>query len=181
MEHPNFTAPAWWSTWTRDNNFLFLFLNLDSVFSNSTRENFANIWQIEWDWLTAMKIKTMRIQIFRFGWDPEILPPWQHDVTTSLLYRVQFSIRHCFLQFVNNSLAALTSIQTFVTVKQLHNQARADILFWFVANHGPNAYVTVPRGPASHHGKGNSFTTDPVTRCARAIVVINGAKVDIIC
>ena len=77
-------------------------------------------------------------------------------------------------------MAALTSM-TFVTVKQLHNQARADILFWFVANHGPNAYVIVPRGTASHHGKGNSFTADPVTRCARAIVVINGAKVDIIC
>ena len=127
-----------------------------------------------------MKFKTMRIQI-SVCWDPEILLPWQHDVTTSPLYCVQFSICHCFLQFVNNSLAALTSNwETFVTVKQLHNQARADIRFSFVANHGPNAYVIEPRGPASHHGKGNSFTADPVTRCARAIVVINGAKVDII-
>ena len=77
-------------------------------------------------------------------------------------------------------MAALTSRETFVTVKQLHNQARADIRFSFVANHGPNAYVIVPIGTASHHGKGNSFTADPVTRCARAIVVINGAKVEII-
>ena len=86
---------------------------------------------------------------------------------TSLLYYVQFSICYRFLQFVNNSLATLTSKETFVTVKQLHNQARANILFSFVANHGPNAYVvTEPRETASHHGKRNFFTADPVTRCA---------------
>ena len=48
---------------TRNN---FLFLNLETVLSDSTRKNFANIWQIEWNWLRAMKFKTVRIQIFRF-------------------------------------------------------------------------------------------------------------------
>ena len=86
MEHPNFTAPAWWSTWTRDNNFLSLFLNLDSVFSDSTRENFSNIWQIERNWQGTMKFKTMRIKIFCLlrSRNFAAMAPWRNDFSPLL-------------------------------------------------------------------------------------------------
>ena len=42
-------------TWTQDNNFLFLFLNFNIVFSNSTPEKFANIWRMEQVEISAIK------------------------------------------------------------------------------------------------------------------------------
>ena len=42
-------------TWTQDNNFLFLFLNFNIAFSNSTPEKFANIWRIEQVEISAIK------------------------------------------------------------------------------------------------------------------------------
>ena len=48
----------------QDKNFLVLFLNLDTVLSNSTQENFANIWKIRWKWIRSMKFETVRIHVF---------------------------------------------------------------------------------------------------------------------
>ena len=48
----------------QDKNFLVLFLNLETVLSNSTPENFANIWQIKWKWLRLMKFETVQIHVF---------------------------------------------------------------------------------------------------------------------
>ena len=31
---------------------------------NSTPENFANIWQIKWNWIRSMKFETVRIHVF---------------------------------------------------------------------------------------------------------------------
>ena len=44
------------------NNFLFLFLNLDTVLSDLTPEKFANIWQIKWNWTRSLKSETVWIQ-----------------------------------------------------------------------------------------------------------------------
>ena len=37
---------------------------LDTVLSNSTPKNFANIWQINWKWIRSMKFETVRIHVF---------------------------------------------------------------------------------------------------------------------
>ena len=42
-------------TWTQDNDFLFLFLNFDTVLWNWTPEKFTNIWRIEWDGTSTIK------------------------------------------------------------------------------------------------------------------------------
>ena len=44
-------------------NFLFLFLtyNVDTVLLDSIPENFANIWQIKWNWIRSTKFDTVQI------------------------------------------------------------------------------------------------------------------------
>ena len=70
--------------------FLCLSLTLDTVLSDSTPENFANIWQIKWNWIwQSIKFETVRIFFlvtFSVCCHWEILLPWQRDVTTSPLY-----------------------------------------------------------------------------------------------
>ena len=45
--------------------FLCLSLTLDTVLSDSTPENFANIWQIKWNWIwQSIKFETVRIFFF---------------------------------------------------------------------------------------------------------------------
>ena len=39
--------------------FFFLFLNLNTVLSNSSSENLANIWQINWKWTRSMESETV--------------------------------------------------------------------------------------------------------------------------
>ena len=39
-------------------NVLFLFLNLDTVLSDSAQENFATIWQIKLNWIRSIKLAT---------------------------------------------------------------------------------------------------------------------------
>ena len=43
-------------------NFFFLFLNFDTVFTNSTPEKTANIWRIQRDGIGVIKFKAARIQ-----------------------------------------------------------------------------------------------------------------------
>ena len=54
-------APALWSTWPQHKNVLFLFLNLDTALSDTIPDNFANIWQVKWNWIRWMKFETVRI------------------------------------------------------------------------------------------------------------------------
>ena len=64
-------------------------LNSDTVPSDSTPENFANIWQIKWNWIRSMKFETVQIYFlseFSVCCHPKILLLWQRDVTTSPLY-----------------------------------------------------------------------------------------------
>ena len=54
-----FHAPALWSGRTQHKNVLFL--NLNTVLSDP--QNFANIWQIEGNWIRSMKFETVRIRL----------------------------------------------------------------------------------------------------------------------
>ena len=83
----NFTRPL---CKVGEHNAFFIFLNLNTVLLDSTPENLANIWQ---NWLKLNKIdEVLNGANSLFKWrlsvccHPEILLPWQRDVTTSPLY-----------------------------------------------------------------------------------------------
>ena len=62
---------------------------VDTVLSDSTPENFANFWQIKWNWIREMKFETVQFHfwsVLSVCCHLEILPPGQRDVTTSPLY-----------------------------------------------------------------------------------------------
>ena len=85
MKLPNFMFPLY-RVGEHNKKFRFPFLNSDTVLSDS--ENFANIWQIKWNWIRSMKFATVQIYLlseFSVCCHPKILLPWQHDVTTSPL------------------------------------------------------------------------------------------------
>ena len=85
----SFHAPALLSRWAQRKNILFLFLNLDTVLSDLTPENVANIWQIKWTGI--LKLETVRIHFISdvFGLlSSRILLPWQRDVTASPPYSI---------------------------------------------------------------------------------------------
>ena len=89
-ETSQFHTLALGSGWTQHKSCLFPLLNLDTVLSDSTRENLANICQIKWNWIRSMKFEGVRITFqatFSVCCHPKILLPWQLDVTTSPLYR----------------------------------------------------------------------------------------------
>ena len=56
---PNFYV--FWRTWTQDKDFLFIFLNFDSVLENSIPEKLANIWRTERDGISAINFEAARI------------------------------------------------------------------------------------------------------------------------
>ena len=88
-ETSRFHAPALRSRRAQRKNCLFLFLNLDTVLSDLTPENFANIWQIEWNWIRSSKFEKARIHFLSDVFcllSSRNLLPWQRDVTTSRLY-----------------------------------------------------------------------------------------------
>ena len=76
-----FHAPALWSGRTQHKNVLFL--NLNTVLSDP--ENFANIWQIEGNWIRSMKFETVRIHLLNdvFGLlssrNFTIMATWRND------------------------------------------------------------------------------------------------------
>ena len=81
-----FHAPALWSGRTQHKNVIFL--HLDTVLSDP--ENFANIWQIEGNWIRSMKKQCEFTfwMTFSVCCHPEILLPWQRNVTTSPFYTI---------------------------------------------------------------------------------------------
>ena len=52
---------ALWSRWTQHKSCLFPLLNLDTVLSDSTLENSANIFQMKWNGIRSMKFEAVRI------------------------------------------------------------------------------------------------------------------------
>ena len=53
---------------TLHGNFLLLFLNFNTVLSDSTPEYFANIWQIKWNWISSIKFETVQIHFLSEFW-----------------------------------------------------------------------------------------------------------------
>ena len=83
-ETSQFHAPALWRRWTRHEKF---FRYLNTIFSDSTPENFDSIWQIKWNWIRWVKIEIVRIHFLRFRFVViQKWLPWPRDVTTSPLY-----------------------------------------------------------------------------------------------
>ena len=101
-----FHTLALWSRWTQHKSCLFPLLNLDTVLSDSTRGNFANICQIKGRWslkrceFTFWRFRSVVIQNF--------LLPWQRDLTSSPLYQ------HSVVQI----LAFVLLLRNFVKVKK---------------------------------------------------------------
>ena len=101
-ETSSFHAPALWSRWPQDKNFLFVFLNLGTVPSDSTPEmspTFDTLNGTEYDrWSFNQTACPPFLIEFSVCCHPKILLLWQCDVTTSSLYwcetiakdRVQF-------------------------------------------------------------------------------------------
>ena len=81
---------ALWSQWTQHKSCLFPLLNLDTVLSDSTLENSANIFQMKWNWIRSMKFEAVRIVTFSVICHPKVLLPWQCDVVTSPLYNPRY-------------------------------------------------------------------------------------------
>ena len=92
-EKSKFHTLALWSRWTQHKSCLFLFRNLNTVLSDSTWQNFANICQIKWNWMGSMKFETVRIHFLSdiFG-----LLSSQNSATMTT-WRNDFSLFHSFL------------------------------------------------------------------------------------
>ena len=74
---------------TQKFSFSFSKHTVDAVLSDSTPLNFANFWQIKWNWIRQMKFEQCNFTFevfYSVCCHPDILPPWQRDVTTSPLY-----------------------------------------------------------------------------------------------
>ena len=88
MKLPNFMCPLYGEGWTKHNIFPFFFLNFDMVLSDSTPENFANIWQIKWNSVGSMKFETVQIHFLRdiFGLSSSrnsaIMATWCNDFSS---------------------------------------------------------------------------------------------------
>ena len=80
-----FYTLALWSRWTQHKSRLFPLLILDTVLSYSTRENFANICQIKWNWIRSMRFEAVRIHLLSdvFGLlsskDVATIATWRND------------------------------------------------------------------------------------------------------
>ena len=89
MTLPNFTHLLYGVGKPNTKIFFFLFLNYNTVLSDSTPENFANIWQIKGKWIRSSKFERKRIHFLSEFSDcchPEILLSRKRDVRTSPLY-----------------------------------------------------------------------------------------------
>ena len=88
MKLPNFTRPLF-GVGEHNTKIFFSFSKLTYGPFGFNPENFANIWQIKWNWLRSMKFETVRIHFLSdvlVCCHPQILLTWQRDVTTSPLY-----------------------------------------------------------------------------------------------
>ena len=90
-ENSKFHTLALWSRWIQHKSCLFLFRHLNTVLSDSTWENFANICQIKWKWMGSMKFETVRIHFLSdvFGLlsskNFAKMTTWRNDFSISLI------------------------------------------------------------------------------------------------
>ena len=88
MKLPIFTRPLYGISERNTKSFFFSFFKLRYGSFEFNRENFANIWQIKWNWIRSMKFETVRIYFLSelsVCCHLKLLLPWQRDVTTSPL------------------------------------------------------------------------------------------------
>ena len=97
-------------------------------------ENFANNWQIEWNWTRSMKFETVQIHFLSdvFGLLSSRILPWQHDVMTSPLvilisqyslhtHIVFFIIIILFIFFFAQRVSTWLFLMQFIRVFIWHN------------------------------------------------------------
>ena len=104
MKLPNFTLPLYGvqGQWTQHKN-LFLFLNLDTVLSDSIPEKFANIWQIKWNRIRSIKFETVQIHFLSdvFGVLPSrnfaTMATWRNDFSSLFFTQLSCSSHVGFL------------------------------------------------------------------------------------
>ena len=81
-----FLISALWSWWTQQKKFIFLFLNINTVLSDSRK--FRQHSHIKWNWIRSMTSEKVRIHFLSHVFvccHPEILLPWHGDVAKSPL------------------------------------------------------------------------------------------------
>ena len=90
-ENSKFHTLALWSRWIQHKSCLFLFRNLNTVLSDSTWENFANICQIKWNWMGSMKFERVRIHFLSDVFcllsskNCAKITTWRNDLSISLI------------------------------------------------------------------------------------------------
>ena len=87
----HFHIKGWELNINTTQKFSFSKLKYGRVLSDSTPENFANIWKIKWNRIRSMKFETTKNPFLSDDWvccHPEILILWQRDVRTSLYWKV---------------------------------------------------------------------------------------------
>ena len=90
-ENSKFHTLALWSRWIQHKSCLFLFRHLNTVLSDSTWENFANICQIKWNWMGSMKFETVRIHFLidvfclLSSKNFATMTTWRNDLSISLI------------------------------------------------------------------------------------------------
>ena len=88
-------------------NFLFLILNLDTVLSDSTSENFANNWQNKWNWIRAMNFETAWIHFLSDFFS--LLS--SRNFTTMVTWRNDFSLSN-YVLFKKRAGVLLSGLKT---------------------------------------------------------------------
>ena len=103
MKLPNFALPLYG---IGEHNTIFLILNLDTVLSESTPQNFANIWQIKWNWIRTEAFSPL----FRFVIIQKFC--YNGNVTQRLLLSIVQKIRKITRSFLTdlNTLAYSSQI-----------------------------------------------------------------------
>ena len=90
-ENSKFHTLALWSRWIQHKSCLFLFRHLNTVLSDSTWENFANICQMKWNWMGSMKFETVRIHFLSDVFcllsskNCATMTTWRNDLSISLI------------------------------------------------------------------------------------------------
>ena len=83
-ENSKFHTLALWSRWTQHKSRLFLFRNLNTVLSDSTWENFANICQIKWNWMVQIHFLSDVFGLLSSK-NFATMTTWRNDLSISLI------------------------------------------------------------------------------------------------
>ena len=105
MKVPNFTFCRGQEQSLIDNNFLFLFLNFDTVLNNSTPKKFANIWQMKRDGICPITFEAVRNHLLiihchcclssLINFEEWSTSPWHHWVLAEPTWLIIFCFIFC--------------------------------------------------------------------------------------